>query len=198
MNFWAEERLWRQRARLYCLFRSRFPFNRILERENQNLQRLLQSVVVAGAGIAVDVGTGNGNVLRWLNRFALVIGIDSNFIMLQQAKQHVPTACLMQGEAGRLPLKPAVADLVVAVGLTEYLRDAAGIFYEAQRILSSTGCLIITSAPPGLWTCLRRLLGHGLFPRTAAQIAALGRQNNFRLQAQMRTMMQEQLLFQKV
>lgn len=198
MNFWAEERFWRQQARLYRLFRSRFPFNRILERENQNLQRLLQSVVVAGPGIAVDVGTGNGNVLRWLNRFELVIGIDSNFSMLQQANQQLPTAWLLQAEAGRLPLKPAIADLVVAVGLTEYLRDAAGIFHEAQRILSATGYLIITSAPPGLWTCLRWLLGQRLFPRTAAQIAALGRQNNFRLQARLRTMMQEQLLFQKV
>lgn len=197
MTFLNEGRLWRLQARLYRIFRHRFPFNLIVEKENQNLQRLLQSIHVTTPCVAIDIGTGNGNVLRWLSHFDRVIGIDSNFAMLRQAKQLFPSARLIQGEASRLPLKPP-ADLVVAVGLTEYLKDATRLFEEVQRILLPGGYLIITFAPPGLWTSLRRLWGHRLYPRTAAEIAALGRRNNFRLQGQMRTMMQEQLLFQKI
>ncbi|MDZ7263305.1 MAG: class I SAM-dependent methyltransferase [candidate division KSB1 bacterium] len=197
MNFGDEASRWRLKARLYRIFRSHFPFNLIVSRENQNLQHVLQSIAIDARRIAVDVGTGAGNVLTCLCSFGKVIGIDSNFSMLQLARQNFPSTWLIQGDAVRLPLKPAV-DLVVAVGLAEYLRDADLLFAEARRILSANGYLMITSAPPGLWTHLRRLLGHRLFPRTAAMMVALGSRNNFRLQRQMRTMMQVQLLFQKV
>jgi ubiquinone/menaquinone biosynthesis C-methylase UbiE len=189
--------LWNLKAKLYRSVRKSFPFNLILKSENKRLELLLCSLDIDGKKV-VDLGTGTGNALQYLTDSNFVCGIDLTFSMLKVARQLYPGVELIQADALKLPVKTNAVEIVTAVGLSEYMRDIESLFKESYRLLKTNGYLIITFSPPGIWTGLRLLIGHSIFPRTLDELKKIAQNERFQLIENHRSLMQIQVLFQKI
>jgi len=189
--------IWNLKAKLYRCLRSKLPFNLVLKTENKKLELILHSIVIAGKKV-IDLGTGTGNVFQFLVSTDIQIGIDSTFSMLKLAKESYPEANFIQADALKLPLKNDSVELVTAVGLSEYLKDVQPLFTEINHILRSNGYLIITFSPFGMWTRLRLLLGHNIYPRTFEQLITIAKNSQFQFVKNSYSFMQGQVLFKKI
>lgn len=187
---------WALTARCYERFRAFFPFNLILKAENRQLQALLESIELAGK-IVIDLGTGTGNALQLCKPDALAIGIDANLTMLQFARMHRPNSFFIQAEVSSLPIKSGLANLILVVGLSEYLYDLDALFKEIARISSNKGWCIFTYSPKTVMTHLRTLLGHKIYPRRLDDIVRIALLWKFEIKKQGRSWMQRQILLQK-
>jgi len=191
------DNLWDVKSTLYRWFRNKFPFRQILNQENINLEALLDSVKLESKKI-IDIGTGTGNVLQYLGNTGIIIGIDASFAMLRNVRYLFPHVHLMQADALSLPLKPSTADVVTAVGLVEYLKDVEPFFFHAALALKNNGYLVITFSPKGLCTSLRLLLGHSIFSNKLDEIVAIAQSHNLIKIHNCSSLMQGQVLFQKM
>lgn len=89
----------------------------------------------------VDVGCGTGELTRVLVREsdADVLGIDADPGLLALAREHAPVAA---GDAARLPLRDAVADLVICQALLINLPEPRSAIEEFGRVSSDLVCAI--------------------------------------------------------
>jgi len=189
--------LWKVKAKLYRLMRSCFPFNLVVKSENKRLEWILQSVEITGKKV-VDLGTGTGNVLQFLTHANPVLAIDITFTMLQAARQLYPNSKFIQADALNLPLKTNAVDVIIAIGLSEYVSNIDSLFKEISRLLKIGSFLILTFSPGGIWSRVRLLLGHSIYPRTLDDLLKVASEEQFQLVKNSRSMMQGQVLFQKV
>lgn len=115
---------------------------------------------------ALDLGCGTGDLLAALAResrqqkdSALLVGCDFCHPMLTRARQKLPEAVLVEGDALALPFPDAAFDLVaVAFGLRNFADTAAGL-REMRRVLRRGGLAAVLefSRPHRGW--LRLLYG---------------------------------------
>jgi demethylmenaquinone methyltransferase / 2-methoxy-6-polyprenyl-1,4-benzoquinol methylase len=108
---------------------------------------------LAGGEVAADVACGTGALTRELEALApgaLVVGLDFSFEMLRQARSagsaegpaEVPLR-LAAGDALRLPLADASADVVtIAFGLRNLPEPGQGLL-EFRRVLRPGGRLVV-------------------------------------------------------
>lgn len=188
---------WNLKAKLYRSLRSRFPFNLILEGENKKLELILRAIDTTNKKV-IDLGTGVGNALQYLTHFKLVIGVDLTFSMLQAARQTYPGVKLIQADALLLPIKTNSIQLVTAVGLSEYLLDIESFFKEAFRILKFDGFMILTFSHRGIWSRLRLLLGHPIYPRALEELITIAKSERFQIVKNSYSLMQGQVLVKKI
>jgi len=193
MNDWR----WNLKTKLYRCVRISFPFNIILKRENKRLESILCDIEINNKKV-VDLGTGTGNVLKYFSNSNLVLGIDLTFSMLQVTRQLYPGIKLIQADALKLPVKTDSVELITAIGLSEYLSDIESLFMEAHRLLKADGFLLLTFSPGGIWTSLRLLLGYPIYPRTLNELISIASSERFRLIKDTHSVMQVQVLFQKI
>jgi ubiquinone/menaquinone biosynthesis C-methylase UbiE len=193
MNNW----LWRLKAKIYRPIRSGFPFNLVLKFENNRLNDILKSIAIKDLCV-IDLGTGTGNVIQFLPEANRILGIDKTFEMLQQAWASFPNTKFIRADALAIPLKSNSVELITAIGLTEYIENLSICFSEVQRLLKRNGYFVVSYSPSGLWTRLRLLLGHAIFPKRLEQLIEIAKQEQMQLIKSSRTLMQGQILFQKV
>ena len=189
--------LWNLKTKFFKLFRSSFPFGIILNKENRNLVSLLEKVEISGK-TALDLGVGTGNVIQFLIEARNVFGIDFTNSMLQETRKNFPSVELILADASIVPMKSESFDLITSVGLIEYLNDAIPFFEESCRLLKDEGYLVLTFSPANIWTKLRSLTGHSVYSRKLKQIVSVANLNNFRIVDYQQSMMQQQILMQKV
>jgi SAM-dependent methyltransferase len=111
--------------------------------------RLLAELLDGTTGRALDLGCGEGQVMRLLGRW--VIGTDLSFDLLSRASASGPVVC------ARLPdlswVRPGSIDRAIGVGILDMLEDHAGFFAQAARAVRPDGHLVVvmnhpvTSAP---------------------------------------------------
>lgn len=188
--------LWNLKAKFYRLVRLNFPCNLILKSENKKLDLLIQFLDTNGK-IVVDLGTGTGNVLQFLNHSRLLLGIDIADQMIKSARVTNPGAELVQADALHLPIKTDSVELITAIGLSEYTKDIKSLFQEAGRILKNGGYFLMTYSPSGLWTGLRLLLGNAIYARNLNEIQKIAQNQQFRIMKTSHSLMQVQVLHQK-
>jgi len=189
--------LWNLKVKFYRSIRNYFPLNQILNCENQKLEFLLNSLETKQKKV-LDIGTGTGNVLQFFADADCLIGIDITLPMLKAAMQIHPGSKLIQADALNVPVKPDSVEFITAVGLSEYLKDIDLFFKEAHRILRNGGYFLLTFSPSGLWSGLRFLLGHRIYPRSLEEIVTFASNKQFLLIKSIRSLMQVQVLFQKI
>ncbi len=189
--------LWNLKSKLYRSLRSKFPFNLILRGENKKLEVILRSIDTTNEKV-IDLGTGIGNVLQYLIDFKHVVGVDFTLSMLLLARQSYPGVKLIQADALLLPIKTNSVHLVIAIGLSEYLLDIEAFFKEAFRILKYSGFLVFTFSPRGIWSQLRLLLGHTIYPRTLDEIITIAMRERFQIVENSYSLMQGQVLVKKI
>ncbi len=91
-----------------------------------------------------DIGCGPGTTLRWLPEEAFIVGVDYSLEGLQIARERVPHAHLVRGDASALPLASATFDLVLCTDLLEHLKEPEPAARELLRILKPGGVLLAT------------------------------------------------------
>ncbi len=97
--------------------------------------------------IALDVGCGPGNYLRFLRQHeptVRAIGLDLSPGMAAEAASHAPT---ITGDVAHLPLPRATVDRVLAPHMLYHCPDIAAAIAELRRVLRPGGALIaVTNA----------------------------------------------------
>ncbi|GAB3893079.1 methyltransferase domain-containing protein [Kibdelosporangium lantanae] len=114
-------------------------------------------------GVAVDVGSGPGNVTAALsgpNRLAL--GVDISEAMLARAvrAEASPTVGFVRADAQRLPFRDGIADGVVSLAALQLVPDPAAALAEMVRVLKPGARLavMVPTVVGGLAERLIRLL----------------------------------------
>jgi ubiquinone/menaquinone biosynthesis C-methylase UbiE len=188
--------LWNLKAKLYQKFRSIFPFGYILRQENESLLSLIK-VTPANIQTALDLGTGEGNVLKLITSPVKKIGIDSNFNMLVNARRNIK-AEFINGDVVFLSLKNKIADLVLIIGVLEYFPELEPVFNEIYRITTKNAHVIISYSPNNVWTFLRQFSGHRIFPNKLKKMKKIVQKSGFQFVTHKRLIMQHQILIKKV
>lgn len=115
-------------------------------------------------GIALDVGSGPGNVTASLARAAgpdgLALGVDISEPMLARAVRNEagPQVGFIKADAQRLPLRDNTVDAVISTAVLQLVPDPAAALAEMARVLRPGGRLAIAVPTVGRLAQLWRLL----------------------------------------
>jgi SAM-dependent methyltransferase len=94
----------------------------------------------------VDVGCGNGAYLSELGRRDVcqsLTGVDLSEGMLRAAKQAMPRAATVLGDASALPLRDGAATLVLAMHMLYHVPQPAVAVSEFRRVLMAEGRVVV-------------------------------------------------------
>jgi len=188
--------LWNVKAKLYQRFRNRCFFGYILRKENRALGSLLMTIPVEYE-VVFDLGTGTGNALSLIDVDTIRVGVDKNFLMLHEADRLID-AHFVNCDIEHLSFKSHSADLILTIGVLEYFSRLDSIFREIYRVAQTTAVIIISYAPFNVWSLLRFLLGHRIYPKTKKQITKIINRNGFCTIQTKRLIMQHQILLKKM
>ncbi len=140
----------------------------------RRIRKHLERMIAASAGRnpmsrgVLDIGTGTGfgldvakDVLR--GKATRFTGCDISPEMLDIASSRLNDAELVLFDGARLPFEDGAFDLVLLVSVLHHLRDPVPLLYEAARVLSLRGVMLVVQEPNPtinrLVLKLRRLLG---------------------------------------
>lgn len=126
---------------------------------------VVQWLLPAGAGTAVDIGAGTGALTRRLVPVAgRVVAVEPDPRMAAVLAGRVPEALVVGGRAEALPLGDACADAVVGSSMWHWV-DEARAGAEAARVLRPGGVLgVVWSGPDRRAGWLAEVLGPGRRP----------------------------------
>ncbi len=172
-----------------------FPFGIFLRQENKALEYLLAQIP-RKKGTVIDLGTGLGNSLTFIQSDFRRIGIDLNFRMLDFAKQR-NGGYYIQSDVLNTAIKNESADIVLMCGLWEYIKDRYALLSEIERIIKHNSYALITFSPPGFLTGLRIFFGLKIYPITDEQMREYMLENGFKIMALCRCTLQHQILIKK-
>jgi SAM-dependent methyltransferase len=104
---------------------------------------------LAGGGVVLEVGSGAGLGLRYLQgHTGGAVGVDYTLSLLQQSQAHLPEVPLTRGDAQALPFADGSFDLVLMLEMIYYVEHAARALEEARRVLRLGGRILITTPNP--------------------------------------------------
>jgi SAM-dependent methyltransferase len=139
--------------------------------------RVLGAIDLRGDEIVVDVGCGNGNDMRDLQREGFggtILGFDLSMGMLATVRPlGVP---LTNADAGGLPLRTGAADVALAMHMLYHCPDIEATAAELRRVIRRGGALVASTNSVdhlrelrALWTdALSDAAGQPLAPWTTA------------------------------
>jgi SAM-dependent methyltransferase len=110
------------------------------------LASFLKSAGIASAAGAriLEIGCGNGNVLRFLEeRGFRVEGCDLHIEALRYCRRFT-RAGLYQADAARMPFASGQFDVVGTFDVLEHIEDDAGVLKEMFRVCRSGGLILVT------------------------------------------------------
>jgi SAM-dependent methyltransferase len=117
------------------------------------VQRYIEAGL-SGRGVLVDVGCGDGTILRELSsRFARGVGYDMKTPSSTTGNVEIVNAYLSRA----IPLPDASADVVVMLALIEHMDDPEPLLRDARRVLREGGRIVITTPAPSCDPLLRMM-----------------------------------------
>jgi predicted TPR repeat methyltransferase len=152
-------KLWSVWAPLYRYLRRPWPLSAILRQEDEALLELLPTF--AKHACIVDLGCGSGHIGQLLSASAPIIGIDVSLVMLNTLSDTLYDP--INANARCLPLKTQSVDLVLVIGLCEYLNSLSVFFDSLARVMKPGGIAVVSTSPANLYTRLRTVLGHRIY-----------------------------------
>ncbi|MCA0930750.1 methyltransferase domain-containing protein [Ruegeria profundi] len=113
---------------------------------DQLIPHLTSAVKVAPGKVVLDLCCGHGNAAAALSDAgATVIGLDFSAAMLARARQRVPSASFVEGDASHLPFEDDHFDAVVCNVGFGHLPDPDAVLSEIARVLRRGGMAAMTS-----------------------------------------------------
>jgi arsenite methyltransferase len=119
---------------------------------------------IPSGGVALDVGSGPGNVTAGLARAAgpdgLALGVDISEPMLARAvkAEAGPNVGFLRADAQRLPLRDETVDAVVSIAMLQLIPDPAAALAEMVRVLRPGGRMAVMVPTAGrIGGLIRRL-----------------------------------------
>lgn len=122
---------------------------------------------IPDGGVALDVGSGPGNVTASLARAAgpggLALGIDISVPMLARAvrAEAGPRVGFLRADAQRLPFRDKTFDAVTSLAVLQLIPDPAAALTEMMRVLRPGGRIAVMVPTAGNVPLLFRLLPNG-------------------------------------
>ena len=111
-------------------------------------RRVVLQMVHGGGGRALELGCGSGGIAQDLvAKGYRVVGVDLSLKMLtaaRQAARQVPHLEFVRADAEALCFPDAAFDLVVAMGMLEYLEHFESAIREVRRVLRPGGEALFT------------------------------------------------------
>jgi SAM-dependent methyltransferase len=189
---------WSPLAKVYTLLRTNPISGIILRREITGLRSLLGPIINRSFGIVGDLGTGRGHSLPLLpQKVKIKIALDNCPEMVELSRKQIQDVRFIVGDACYLPLKQNQFDLLLCVGVLEYIHEMESLIDQCHRILRKGGYLIITNSPYNIITYLRFLLGPKIYPRDLITIEHLLNNKGFNIINKILLPSQQQILLKK-
>jgi ubiquinone/menaquinone biosynthesis C-methylase UbiE len=159
---------WSLRAAFYDRMLGLPLLRRIREGERECFRELIHALPLENARI-LDLACGTGDYLGQLGD-GRVYGLDYSQEMLRIASGR-GGAMLVLGDAHHLPFKAGCLDLVVCIGLLEYLGDVEAVLREIGRVLRKNGHGVVSYSRKSPLNLLRYLLGSRVNLCTGEELA---------------------------
>jgi SAM-dependent methyltransferase len=122
---------------------------------------------IPSGGVALDVGSGPGNVTASLARAAgpngLALGVDISEPMLARAvsAQAGPQVGFLRADAQKLPLRDETVDAAVSIAVLQLIPNPSATLAEMARVLRPGGRMAVMVPTAGPAAALFRLLPDG-------------------------------------
>lgn len=119
----------------------------VVQRRVRDRIRELCRTHVASPGVVVDIGAGTGSLLNLLRTeypTALLVPLDAAYGMMSHAYRELSLHHAVTADAEALPLRSAVADLVISSSAFQWLDSLDTAFREVCRILLPGGVFIFS------------------------------------------------------
>ena len=171
-------------------------FGYFLKQENASAVDLF-SKVPAGFRYIFDLGTGSGNMLSCLTTDVDKFGFDLNHAMLRYAKDR-SGARFIQCDVRHLPLKDGCGDVMLLIGVMEYIHNPDDVFSEFRRVAARGSHVIFTFTQRNFMNVLRNVLGHRVHTMKLDEIEEKVSDYGFRVIHSVRLKLQTQLLIEKI
>ena len=130
-------------------------------------QRPTEWLDIPQGGVALDVGSGPGNVTASLARAAgpdgLALGVDISEPMLARAARAEagPQVGFLRADAQRLPFRDATFDAVVSIAMLHLIPEPSAALAEMARVLRPGGRIVVMVPTAGRFVAVMRLLPAG-------------------------------------
>ncbi len=100
-------------------------------------------------GLVIEIGCGEGRVGRaLLGRGHAVVGIERSATLVDAARHAMPPLTVLRADAARLPLRDAIASMVVACMSLHDVDDLHGTITETSRVLRPGGDFCVAMVHP--------------------------------------------------
>jgi ubiquinone/menaquinone biosynthesis C-methylase UbiE len=118
--------------------------------EKRVMGAAIKELVRPGA-VVLDVGCGACRVAHMVRSVGgRAVGVDLSFATIRSAREHNPDP-VVNGDSMRLPLRNAVADLVISNGVIMVTPDARASFMELARVTKPGGTLVVSVYDKRSW-----------------------------------------------
>lgn len=132
--------------------------------------RMMEHWIGSRSGQLLDVGCGSGDFLTMAGtHFSHCTGVDLSPRMIEAARRklaHWKTVDLHVAAASHLPIPDSQIDVLVTMGVIEFVDDLDGVLTEFRRVMVPNGRLLITTQHGA---CLAKRFG-GAVRSTVARI----------------------------
>jgi len=190
--------LWDKTARIYPWLRSNPVSRHFLQKEIMCGLNLLSMITITKDTCVADLAVGRGHSIPLLPDTAQVkFAIDKSYRMISLTKPAYPDIHFIQADALHLPIKSLTFDLVLCIGLLEYVPDTHRLLAEIYTILKINGCLLLTSTPRARINYFRFISGHKIYLRNRDVIEDVTSAHSFRMIGTKSTGSQDQFLLRK-
>jgi len=193
------DKLWNLLAPLYVKLRRNPVSGYFLKKEIRAIDSLLENLVHSDITTACDLGVGRGHSLNFIpETIHQKMAIDKSMTMIQYTKKDFPETNFVQADVLNLPLKRESLELIICIGLIEYIPDLESLIKQLEIILNNKGYLILSNSPKNIFTYLRFLRGHRLYARKFEELEKYFRKYRFEISELKVTPTQNQYLLKKI
>jgi ubiquinone/menaquinone biosynthesis C-methylase UbiE len=192
------EKFWSTIAPVYGLLRKN-PISRyFLIKEQRAIKILLATLNSENITNVCEMGVGRGHSISLIpKKIPANIAIDKSLSMIHHSRKLYPKVIFLQADVVNLPFRNSSFDLILCIGLGEYVKELETLLTQLFRVLTNDGHLLISYSPRNILTFLRFFRGHRIYARNSSEIKNCIKKFQFEISGFEITPIQHQYLLQK-
>jgi ubiquinone/menaquinone biosynthesis C-methylase UbiE len=176
------DKIWNLIAPVYRFLRDNPISGYYLKKERQAAQYLLQQLDFSELNTICDLGVGRGHSLDlFSDKYPNVIAIDKSMPMVQNTRSNYSDVQFLLGNVLNLPIKNSSLDLIICIGLAEYISDINPFLAQLRAVLKNERFLLISYSPKNILTWLRIINGHRIYARDSIEVKKYIQKNYFKI-----------------